>query len=87
MSTRKPFYTESPCLFSPHHIPWDMEHEAILQKLELLTLRDLPPGLTQSDAQKLLEYVKNLERCLADALGFAHEANSRVRNPRPTPDC
>lgn len=54
-----------------------MEHEIILQKLELLSLGPML-DLSAHDAKKLLDYVKNLERCLADALALAHETSSRL---------
>lgn len=55
-----------------------MEHEFLLEKLEQLKSQNQAATLTHIELEKLLTHVKNLERCLIDALGWAHVSNKSL---------
>lgn len=55
-----------------------MENQVLIQNLEVLVLDQAFPVLSRDELKKLLDYVKNLERCMADAIRLAHERTSNV---------
>ncbi len=50
-----------------------MEDQILIQQLEMLLFSGRDPKVTPEELKKVFRYMKNLERCLADALRLANE--------------
>lgn len=50
-----------------------MDQQLFLQSLEIVLSSGKKPDLSNQEMTNLVAHIKNLERCLADALRLAHD--------------